>query len=54
MQTIHDISRYPGCPSAVCVGVFDGVHLGHQSLIGKLVGDATARGLASVVVTFEP
>lgn len=54
MQTINDISRYPGLPSAVCVGVFDGVHLGHRSLISRLVADAKARGLASVVVTFDP
>lgn len=44
----------PGRPSAVTIGVFDGVHLGHQALIARLREGAAARGLASVVVTFHP
>lgn len=44
----------PGRPTAVTIGVFDGVHLGHQYLIGRLRALAEARGLASVVLTFHP
>ncbi len=44
----------PGRPSAVTLGVFDGVHLGHQHLINELHRLARARGLASVVLTFHP
>jgi riboflavin kinase/FMN adenylyltransferase len=44
----------PGRPSAVTLGVFDGVHLGHQHLIHELHRLARARGLASVVLTFHP
>jgi riboflavin kinase/FMN adenylyltransferase len=41
----------PGC---LTIGAFDGVHRGHQALIGSLVGEARARGHAAVVVTFFP
>ena len=36
------------------IGVFDGVHRGHQELIGRAVELAAERGLPSVVVTFDP
>lgn len=38
----------------VTIGVFDGVHRGHQALIGRTVETARQRGLPSVVVTFDP
>jgi riboflavin kinase/FMN adenylyltransferase len=34
--------------------MFDGVHLGHQKLIGHVVDAAHAGGMASFVVTFDP
>ncbi len=40
--------------SVVTVGVFDGVHRGHQQLISRAVARAHERGLASVLVTFDP
>ncbi len=36
------------------IGSFDGVHLGHQSLIKKLVDGAHAVGAPAVVLTFHP
>lgn len=36
------------------IGNFDGVHLGHQQLLAKTVALAKARGVPSIVVTFEP
>ncbi len=39
--------------SAVTVGVFDGVHLGHLALVGRTIATAGAAGLESVVVTFR-
>jgi riboflavin kinase/FMN adenylyltransferase len=36
------------------IGVFDGVHRGHQALIGRAVEMARERGLPSVVLTFDP
>ncbi len=40
--------------SVVTVGVFDGVHRGHQQLIGRAVQRGRERGLPAVVVTFDP
>ena len=39
--------------SVLTIGVFDGVHLGHQSLIAKVIAEAEARGAASGVLTFR-
>ncbi|GAA3701722.1 bifunctional riboflavin kinase/FAD synthetase [Nonomuraea antimicrobica] len=36
------------------VGVYDGVHRGHQRVVGRAVAIARERGLRGVVVTFEP
>ncbi len=35
------------------VGMFDGVHAGHGSLVATLVGEARRRGLPSLVLTFD-
>lgn len=40
--------------SVVTIGVFDGVHRGHQAVIGHTVERATTSGLASVALTFDP
>jgi len=40
--------------SVVTVGVFDGVHRGHQQLIGRAVTCGRERGLPTVLVTFDP
>lgn len=40
--------------SWLTVGVFDGVHRGHQQIIQKLVAGAHANGLPAVVLTFDP
>lgn len=36
------------------IGVFDGVHAGHQALIGQAVEMAEHRGVPSVLMTFDP
>ena len=43
-----------GRPTAVTIGVFDGVHRGHQALIRRLQDLAAERDLATVVVTLHP
>lgn len=40
--------------TVVTIGVFDGVHRGHQEVIGTAVKRARDLGLRSVVVTFDP
>ena len=39
--------------STVCIGVFDGVHLGHRAVIGEAVSRARAGGRPAVVVTLD-
>lgn len=38
----------------VTVGTFDGVHLGHQDVVSRLVERGAEAGLKSLLVTFEP
>jgi riboflavin kinase/FMN adenylyltransferase len=40
--------------SVVAIGNFDGVHRGHQAVIGEAVRRAKAAGRPSAVLTFEP
>ncbi len=40
-------------PSVVTIGKFDGMHEGHRAMVHRLRTTAAARGLASVVVTFD-
>lgn len=41
-----------GC--VACIGVFDGVHLGHQSLVGIARHRADLLGVPLVAITFDP
>jgi riboflavin kinase / FMN adenylyltransferase len=44
------------CPqgSVVCIGAFDGLHLGHRALVRRAVGRARELGVAAVALSFEP
>jgi riboflavin kinase / FMN adenylyltransferase len=55
MKVLRDQSSCPRPPegSAVTIGAYDGVHLGHQAVIAELRRRAEARGLRSAVVTFD-
>jgi riboflavin kinase/FMN adenylyltransferase len=44
----------PAAPVAVTIGNFDGVHLGHQAMVARVVDAARARGLMPAALTFEP
>ncbi len=41
-------------PTAVTIGNFDGVHLGHQHVLHQLVSAAREHDAASVAVSFDP
>lgn len=43
-----------GCPLALAVGYFDGLHLGHQALIKQALSLAQEHGYASAVLSFHP
>ncbi|NLE51588.1 MAG: bifunctional riboflavin kinase/FAD synthetase [Chloroflexi bacterium] len=44
----------PASPTIVAVGMFDGVHRGHQHLLRRLVARARENGLTPAVLTFFP
>lgn len=41
-------------PSAIAIGNFDGMHLGHQALLRQLVAFAQTYRITPAVMTFEP
>jgi riboflavin kinase/FMN adenylyltransferase len=55
MKTYTDLAEItePLGPSAVTIGKFDGVHIGHRAVLGELIQVSEARGLRSVVITFD-
>jgi len=53
MRITHGFYR-PGMPHAVTIGNFDGLHLGHQAMLTRLLDVARARDLPSCVLSFEP
>lgn len=55
MNTAQELARYtPDSATLLTLGVFDGVHQGHISLIGTLKRQAEDRSLLPGVVTFSP
>jgi riboflavin kinase/FMN adenylyltransferase len=53
IRGIHNLRpRHRGC--AATIGNFDGVHLGHQAVLGQLAERAAELGLPMVVIIFEP
>jgi riboflavin kinase/FMN adenylyltransferase len=53
IRGLHNLrSRHRGCVATI--GNFDGVHLGHQAVIGQLAEKGAALGLPTTVIIFEP
>ena len=55
VEVILDPAACPNPPNGtvVTIGVYDGVHLGHRALIGRVQAMANELGAASAVVTFD-
>ena len=41
-------------PCIAAIGNFDGVHRGHQEILASATAEARARGMRSIVITFNP
>ena len=54
MQIFRHIPATLQSPCALAIGNFDGLHLGHQALLSKLIQVAKTQHLISAVITFEP
>ncbi len=55
MAIIKNFKDYQSAKaSVVTIGTFDGVHVGHQKIISKLVENATKNNLEPVILTFFP
>jgi riboflavin kinase/FMN adenylyltransferase len=54
-----DVYHWPGCKCpeidgcVATLGVFDGVHVGHQEILGRVRREADERGVPPVVITFD-
>lgn len=56
MQIFHSLSEIPQNfgPTVATIGNFDGVHRGHQWVIGEVISRARALNARSLAITFDP
>jgi riboflavin kinase / FMN adenylyltransferase len=52
-RVARTLGEVEASPSIVTIGVFDGVHRGHRTLLGRARREAEDQGLRSVAVTFD-
>jgi len=53
--TVQSISNYDKAhPTAITIGTFDGVHIGHRKILERLINNAKVLNLKSTVLTFFP
>ena len=55
-ELFRDLDGRPLCPngSVVCIGAFDGLHIGHRALVARAVARARDLGVPAVALSFEP
>ncbi len=55
MRVVHNVDELaPGLRFALAIGMFDGIHRGHQRVLRALAEAARRRAAAAVLLTFEP
>ncbi|MFM1824553.1 MAG: bifunctional riboflavin kinase and synthetase [Pseudomonadota bacterium] len=54
MQVFRHFPLNSNVPIGLTIGNFDGVHIGHQALIKKLIAESKKRNFTPSVMTFEP
>ncbi len=54
MRISRGLPAAAGGPTALTIGNFDGVHLGHQAMLAELARASVRLGVPSCVLTFEP
>lgn len=56
MRIVQGLESYPseGPATAVALGVFDGIHLGHRAILETAVAEARRASLTAVACTFDP
>ena len=52
IRGLHNLTKHSG--SVVTIGNFDGVHIGHQHIITRLIEQSKLLGLPSVLISFSP
>jgi riboflavin kinase/FMN adenylyltransferase len=51
---LDDFTGWPRGPLSIAIGVFDGVHIGHQALIRQTAAGAKRQGGRPLAATFDP
>ncbi len=54
MTVLHDFTGWPAGPLHLAIGVFDGVHLGHQALVRAVADRARESAGTVIAATFDP
>jgi len=56
MRIVRGLESYPPEPpaSAIALGAFDGIHVGHRAILGTAVSVGRQRGVQALACTFEP
>ena len=54
MSVVHDFAGWPSGALHLAIGVFDGVHIGHQALVHGVAERARAEAATPMAATFDP
>lgn len=54
MKVLSDFTGWPAGPLHLAIGVFDGVHVGHQALVRAMAERANTAGATPMAATFDP